>query len=215
MTEPSQKLVEEVLADARQKAERAQRRVAKEAAEVAQKLEAEGRQEAQAILAKAQASAKAARDQVLATVEIEVQRQRLHTLESQLQRIYDQVAAEAAKLDAGRVREALVRLALDGLPQFPPDLPVELALPESQHRTLGPQLVSDILAQAPQKLGRAIQLRLADRPASHSDGLVLRSADGRMEVVDSFAERLRRLWPDLRLQVAAILFPVEPQAKEK
>jgi vacuolar-type H+-ATPase subunit E/Vma4 len=215
MAEPSEKLYEEVMADAKTKAERAQRRAAKESDELRQKTAEEAQAASQSLLAAAQAEAEAKRAQTLATVDIEMQRERLSRLEVELQKVFDLATAELGRLDGARLRESLLLLALEGLSQMPPQAEVELALRVDQHGSLGPQLVADVVAQAPQKLGRAASVRLAGRPADIPDGLVLRTLDGRAEVVDSFRERLRRLWPELRLQAAAALFPESARPDEE
>jgi len=215
MVEASEKLTDEVLADARQKAERARRRGAREAEEVRERLEGEGRAAAGEWLSAARRQAQAAREQILATTEIEVQRERLASLEAELQKAYESAVEELSHLDSGRAREALLRLALEALKQLPPGVPAVLALSERDHAALGPQLAADVQARAAHEIGRGAEVRLSDRPAPVTDGVVVRSADGKTEIVQSFGERLRRLWPDLRLQVAATLFPDEFRAKER
>jgi vacuolar-type H+-ATPase subunit E/Vma4 len=214
MTEPSEKLFEEVMADARTKADRTARRGRRDAEALGRKIDQEARAAAERILADARAEAALRRDQTIATVAVEAQREELAGLEEDLQRVREAIRQRLAAIDAGRMRQAQARLALEALAQLPAG-DAEVALPARQHAEYGPALVAELAAEAAQKLKRVGAVRLADQPADIPDGVVVRAADGRMEVVETFSQRLHRLWPELRLQVAARLFPDRVKPREK
>lgn len=213
MTQPSDKLFDEVMADARTKADRARRRGVKDAEAAGQKADRQARADADKILSAARADADVKRNQILATLALEAQRDRLARLEECLQKVYHLVRHNIQTLDAPRRHDAQLRLGLEALGQMP-DGTVEIALPQGDHAEYGARLVDDLAARAAQNRGSNVTVRLADRPADVPDGLVVRSADGHTEIVNSFEERLRRLWPELRLDVAARLFPELVQTKE-
>jgi len=206
MTQPSERLFEEVLSDARTKADRARRRGERDAAAARKTAAQDAQSMVDRILADARAEADLKRGQILATVEIEAQRERLDGLEESLQKVYELVRTRLASLDPAEAREAQVRLAVDAVARMPGgDLVV--ALPAASHATDVRALAAEVSARAAAQLDRAVTARAADAPATVPDGVVIRSADGRCEIVNSFQERLRRLWPELRLAAAARLFP--------
>jgi vacuolar-type H+-ATPase subunit E/Vma4 len=213
MTDPSEKLFEEVLADGRTKADRARRRGRREAEAIRTKAAEEARAAAQNILAEARADAEARRTQILAMVEIEAKRERLAGIDQVLQAVHETAREQLGALETNAMRAAQLELALEALAQLPRE-EAEVALPPAAHQAYGEAFAGDLAARATEKLQRNVTVRPAAAPADVASGVVVRSVDGRMEVVNSLEERLRRLWPDLRRDVAAKLFPDLAQTKE-
>jgi vacuolar-type H+-ATPase subunit E/Vma4 len=216
MTQISDKLYEEVLADARTKAERERRRGQKDAEAEARKIEDKARATVEEILSAARAEGDRLRRQVLATVEVEAQRQRLARLEEILRSVYEQAERRLSELSDQEQFDALCRLTLEAAAQMPQDS-LQVALPASSPAGRAEELIRRVTAEADKTLDRNIVLRPAGVPATVTDGVVIRSEDGSVEVVQSLRERLRRLWPELRLEVARRLLPNEmnlTQAKE-
>ena len=213
MTQASDKLYDEVLADARTKADRERRRGRRDAEAMTRKIDDEIKAATDKIMAAARAEADSKRTQIMATVEIEAQRQRLSILEQALQSVYDGAARRLAELSDDELAEVQHRLAGEAIEQIPDDN-LLLALPEVSHASRGALLAERLTAEADKRFDRNVIIRLAARPAEITDGLVVRSADGSVEVVQSLSERLRRMWPDLRPQVAQQLFPEQLKALE-
>jgi len=67
--------------------------------------------------------------------------------------------------------------------------------------------VAEVTQLVAQESGRSVTVRLADRPAPIPSGVLVRGTGRSVEVVNSLEERLRRLWPELRLVAARRLFP--------
>lgn len=214
MSQPSEKLFDEVLADARTKADRARRRGERDAKAAAQKVADEVQAQVDKILKAADAEVALKRHQILATVEIEAQRDRLARLEESLAKVTQRVAAGLSSLGGQALRDAQMRLAIDAIRQLPPG-EVEVALPAKNHAEYGPPFVADLMARATKELSRPVTARLAPSGAAIADGVVVRGAGGRVEIVNSFSERLRRMWPTLRLDAARQLFPGLVTEKEK
>jgi len=214
MTQSSDKLFEEVLADGRTKVERARRRGERDAQAIRKKAAQDAQAMAERILADAGTEADLKRRQILATLEIEAQRERLGRCEDGLKRVYESVQARLASLEDHEMRQARLRLAVDAVAQMPDD-DVLVALPPDLHDAEAQQVVDELASRVAGQLGRTVTARPADRPAEVTDGLVVRSADGRREIVNSLQERLRRQWPALRIAAAARLFPEVPQRKER
>lgn len=216
MTQASDRLYDEVLADARTKADRQRRRGRREAEETTRKIDNEIKAATDKIMAAGRAEADLKRVQIMATVEIEAQRQRLSLLERALRSVHQGAARRLGELSDDQLSEVLHRLAGEAIEQIPVDN-LELALPEASHESHGAAMAERLAVEADRRLDRNVIIRLAARPAEITDGLVVRSADGSVEVVQSLAQRLRRMWPDLRLEVARQLFPEQletPQARE-
>jgi vacuolar-type H+-ATPase subunit E/Vma4 len=206
MTQPSEKLFDEVMADARTKTDRAHRRGQRDAESARKKIAKATQVQVDKILDAARAEAESRRSQILATLEIEAQRERLARLEESLAGVHDRVAAAIRSLDPGAMRRAQVRLAVEAIAQIP-DTSVELALPPDTHADAGQEIVADVMQLVAQESDRPVAVRLADRPAQIPSGVLVRAAGRSVEVVNSLEERLRRLWPELRLVAAQRLFP--------
>lgn len=213
MTQPSEKLFEEVLADARTKADRIRLRGERDAEAVRERAAQQAKAAADKILAEADAEADLKRTQILATLEIEAQRERLARLEESLQKVYGRVLADLGALDAARRLVVQARLAVEAAAQIPQD-ELELALPGAAHAERGQALADDVARRVAEQLHRNVTIHPAAGPAEIDDGVIVRTPDGRMEIVNSLEERLRRLWPELRLQVAGRLFPELLKHKE-
>lgn len=213
MTQTNSKLYDEVLADARTKADREKRRGQKDAEAAARKIDDEAQAAKDQILGAAKAEGDRLRRQVLATVEVEAQRQRLARLEEILRSVYDQAEQRLGQLSDQELADAQSRLALEAIEQLPQDS-LELALPAVSHESRAAELIQRLVAEMDQKFDRNVVIRAAERPAEINDGVVVRSEDGSVEIVQSLRERLRRMWPDLRLDVARRLLPKELNLKQ-
>ena len=206
MTQASDKLYDEVLADARSNADRERRRGRRDAEATTGKIDDEIRAATDKIMAAARAEADSKRTQIMATVEIEAQRQRLSMLERTLRSVYEAAARRLGELADDQRFDIQYQLAMEAIEQIPEDN-MELALPADSHAARGQLLADRLMAEADRKLDRNVVISRAEHPAEISDGVVVRSADRSVEVVQSLGERLRRMWPDIRLQVAQQLFP--------
>ncbi|NLX58641.1 MAG: hypothetical protein GXY74_06080 [Phycisphaerae bacterium] len=208
MTQTTNKLYDEVLSDARTKAERELRRGQKDAEAEARKIEDKARATVEEILGAARAEGDRLRRQVLATVEVEAQRQRLARLEEILRSVYERTERRLGELSDQEQFDAQCRLTLEAVAQMPHDS-LQVALPASSPAGRVDELIRRATAEADKTLDRNVALRPAGFPAAVADGVVIRSEDGSVEVVQSLRERLRRMWPELRLDVARRLLPDE------
>lgn len=206
MTQPSEKLFDEVMADARTKADRAHRRGQRDAEAARKKIAKATQVQVDKILETARAEAESRRSQILATLEIEAQRERLARLEENLAGVHDRVASALRSLDPAAMRRTQIRLAAEAIAQIP-DTSVELALPKNTHAEAGQEIVAEVMKAVAQESDRSVAVRLADRPAPIPNGVLVRATGKSVEVVNSLEERLRRLWPELRLVAARRLFP--------
>jgi vacuolar-type H+-ATPase subunit E/Vma4 len=213
MAEPSEKLFSEVRSDARAKADEIGRKAQSGAEDLKRQTAEEIRTATASVLGAAKKTAETKRSEILASVAVEVQRERLAAAEKILQSVQDGVRRKLAALSPRDAQASQVRLALEAVGQLPPNVPVDVALPAAAHGAFGAQLVQEIMKQAAAVIKRPVTVRLAAQPGAIADGVVVRTADGRIEIVNSLDERLRRLWPQLRLEIAAKLFPAETGKK--
>lgn len=206
MADSGTRLFDEVLADARTKAERTRKRGTREAEAAARRIDEQIAAEVEQIISQGRKQAEARRGEIMATVEIEAQRERLAMLEEKLDAV--RAAADRLLRDVSpEERKAGVKqLARQALDMLPPG-EYELALPAEFHGEMARQLADQlsIVAAVEADEKRKKTVRPAADPAP-GNGPVLRSADGSTVVNQDPAERLRRLWPELRLMAARKLF---------
>ncbi len=206
MTDVSNRLFDEVLADARTKADRARKRGQREAQSAAQKIDEQIDSVCQQVLAEGRKQAEARRREIMATVEIEAQRHRLARLEESLTAVRDRALKLILAIPTEKQSRSREGLALEALHMAPP-ADLELMLPDGVHQQQAPALAETLQRAALEQPDNKSQITASAKPAGGIEtGLVLRSTDGRFMIDQSFRQRLRRLWPQLRLEVARTLF---------
>ncbi len=204
-------LSDEILTDARRRAERTVKRA-----------ETEGRK----LLEQALAEAGAAGDAERREVERRLARDRQVFEASLLQEERMRRLAAQGKLIDEAFAEALKRLASregGNYPKVVRDLAVEailamrgdafvLRLAKTDADALRPGLPGEVAAAVREKSGRAVTVTVSGEAGAFDAGVVVEAADGRQRVDNSFAGRLRRLRGELRFDVADALFgpPVSP-----
>ena len=146
MTQTTNKLYDEVLSDARTKAERELRRGQKDAEAEARKIEDKARATVEEILGAARAEGDRLRRQVLATVEVEAQRQRLARLEEILRSVYERTERRLGELSDQEQFDAQCRLTLEAVAQMPHDS-LQVALPASSPAVVGS--TADVVVDVP------------------------------------------------------------------
>ena len=209
MVETGEKLFEEVLADARNKAERTRKRGEREAQAAARKIDEQIEAEVELIVAEGRRQAESRQREIMATVEIEAQRERLSLLEQSLTAVRTTAAGMLGKASDKQRRESAEKLARQALSMVPAG-EYELSLPAALHQAEAERLAAELTGMAADgsaagDAGGAITVRAAAQPAE-GDGPILRSTDGRAAIDQTLSERLRRLWPELRLIAGKSLF---------
>jgi vacuolar-type H+-ATPase subunit E/Vma4 len=205
-------LFEEVLSDARTRADTARRHGQQEANDVQERAAQETQKAVDEILAAAKSQAETRKSQTIALAGIESERERLSAIEAALQSVLARARERLASAGGEAAQQARIDLALDAVAQLPPGEAAEVAAPAGTDAT---QFAAEIARLAAEQLHRAVDLRPAPGPSGSAVGVVVRTADGRIEIVNSPEERLRRFWPEWRLELAAKLFPETTGDKEK
>jgi len=143
-------------------------------------------------------------ESILASVEAEAQRDLLAAREGELDRLFDaarQRLADKGSYDypavlAGLAAQAIGAMAAD-------EVIIELC---EQDRALATESWLD---EVRRRVGRPVTIDVSASHAPIDGGLIVHSADGRLLYDNSFRARLERLKPELRRELATMVF-VEP-----
>ena len=195
-----QRLVDQILADARRKAERAQKKADREA----EKMTAKATSEAEAILARAREDGRERAEQdsrrTLASVPLEILRHRLTCQQAALDEVRQLAETEAGNQQGDARYRTLLRLTTQAAKAIDAAGCV-VTLNEADRREVGDRLVQEAGTHA----GCKLTLDAATAPIR--GGVVVCSEDGRRAYDNSIEQRFARLWEDLRADVANTVYP--------
>ncbi len=199
-------LRDEILADAKRQAERVLKQARKEAGEIAEAAATELSAWSSRQLNTARAEAKHRADMILAGLPVETGRLRANRIESLLQSIHDEARQQLVSRDGLDQRQMLVNLCAEAIRKMSGNR-FSISLPEADRRLLGDREVEAIRLAA----GRPdLVLEIIGDPESRDAGPVVRGNDGKELCDNRLTERLERLWPELRLKIAAYTALIEP-----
>ena len=201
----SQKILEEeILQDANRSAERALKRAKREAEQIRAKADEQAQEERERILAQGRERASVERSMILAAVPLRATRHRLERQEELVRQVMADALRRLEGMDAETSLRALAGLAAAALGAMPGD---DFRVLVS---TRGPAVDADrlrheIVREARERLGRRV--RMTCEPSDDlAPGFLLQTADGRLVWDNTLAERMRRLQPLLRREMAPLLF---------
>jgi V/A-type H+-transporting ATPase subunit E len=199
---PSERVLsDEILADAERKAGRARKRGEREAKQILGRARQRAAEAAARTLEAAEERAQRLEAAAMATFETEVQRDLLAVRERQLDALFDAARARLADKDGYDYPAVLADLAAQAIEAMPADRMV-LELNEGDRGIASSGWLDDVR----RRIGRPVEIAVADAPAPIDGGLTVRSADGRLLYDNSFDARIERLKPELRRQLAAKVF---------
>ncbi len=197
-------LADEILAEAKRQAEDVVRAAEAEAKATVGRAVSEAEKAHAAALR--EVDQRVARDAEIAEAGLKhlQRKQRLAAQGQLLAEAFDK-ALERLRSRQGFDNRAVLRLlAVDAIEGIPGDT-VTLVLSPAD-ASLGAGLVPEVADAVRKKSGRAVTVRLSDRPGAFEGGVMAISADGSQCVDNSFAGRLKRLESELRFEVADVLF---------
>jgi V/A-type H+-transporting ATPase subunit E len=198
----AEKIVERILADARQQAEA----LVAEAEEKAARIIAQGKEEAeksrQEILERARATAEERRRRILTIAELEGRKAFLAAKEAMLEEAFTTALQELQKLDVPTYQKIIRSLLLASVQTGTEEVIIS---PADKDRVT-PAFIKEVNRELKDQ-GRKGNLTLVveDRPLG--GGFILRS--GGVDINNSFAAILKMQRDELEPEVAAILFPRE------
>jgi vacuolar-type H+-ATPase subunit E/Vma4 len=135
---------------------------------------------------------------ILATVQVEADRLRSDRVESLLQSVREEATARLLARDGFESRETVVALAAEAVSQMKGET-FAVQLSPADCVRFGEGLAEEII----RRVGRSqLSLTIAKEPALTGRGLVVRDLEGRQVWDNQFEQRLERLWPELRRQIA-------------
>lgn len=190
-------LRDEILADAERQAKRILRNANREAQTLIDKATADSQRECGEKQAVAEALAERKHTLIFATVPVEIRRMRAARVEHELERLRDAVRTllrEREGFDYPRALEDLAVEALDGMEGEA--FVLELS---REDRSLADEL---LVAVRKRLADQPVEIVVASEPAEIHGGLIVRDATGRQVWINSLEDRLDRMWPLLRSQIA-------------
>ena len=207
-------LSEEIRADARRQAERILRHAEREANNILEQADKEAQQQRASIVEDAERRVRQRKENLVATIELELQRLMRDAAEQVIQHVRQTVESRLSQLrKQPDYADVLLELALEAVQQMKGEEFV-LVLCEGERAELGPALAERLVHEVERKAGRRIEVLLAEDTLGASGGLVVGRADGREVSDQTFSARMARLWPELRFEVAGILFPERTDGNE-
>jgi len=195
-------LSDEIINDAQKKATRAATRAERDAKKLLSQAEKKAEAVAEGVLAAARERAERQARSILATVGQEVRREELDAKEAVLDDLFRQAITRLAKREGYDYPATMAALAAEAIRAMDS---AEVVLGFAQG--CAAIATDEWLADVKRRVGRGVTIRIAEQPEPIRGGLVARSADGRLVYDNSFAARLARQRPELRRQVAAMLYP--------
>ena len=196
------KLEEEILADARRKADKIVERARRETEKILAQAEKSAEEEAAKIIAHFKERADKQRSIILATVDIEIKKRRLAREDRKVRSIIDEAKKRLFDKQSYDYKRALVNLATDAIRKMQGNDFV-ICLGKSDGNVAHDSLLSAIKSGVED---RAINLKFDSSPLLITGGILVKSADGRQYYDNSFDARLKRLQDYLRKFVADIIF---------
>jgi len=214
VSEQTDTLEKQILEDARRQAEPILRRARREAKEVLRRAEEEAARRRSEVCDRAARKAEAEAERLRARAELEAENIRRRAREEILRQVRNQ-AVEALRAVTGTARyeEILVRLGLAALEAMS-GRRFELVMREQDRDACGERVARILRERAATELGKQIIVTVADETAVGIGGLVVRRADGHQVCDQTFEARLDRLWDQLRVEVAGVLFG-EPESPDE
>jgi len=204
---PEKILTEEILAEARREQEQTIRRARQEAETLLAKAAAEAEKMRQERVTLARAEASRRKELILATVPVEVGRMRSARIEELLQSIREEGRRKLMACDGFDYRKTVIALAAEAIGRMAGDAFV-VKLAAADHAAWDEELTEDIA----RRVGRSpLSITISDEPTITERGLIVQDIEGRQWWDNRLTARLKRLWPELRQQVAVGIF-LEPES---
>jgi len=204
------KLEEEILADARRRADRIIKRAKREAEKIAEQGEKAAQEEAKRIIARFAERAERMAAVARASVDIEIEKKRLARQEQAIQSIFEEAMKKLGDKRSYDYKTAVINLASYAIRKMAGnDLTIRL---DKSDKTFADNSLVDAIKERVKE--KAINLKVSSSASSIGAGVLVESADGRQLYDNSFEKRLKRLREPLRKKVADIIFGEHGERRE-
>lgn len=194
----TEKLREEILADAGREAEKIVMRAKQDAEALLTNAAAEAERLRQERLNEAGAEAAHQNELILATVPVEIERLRAARIEALLATIYEEAGEQLLVRKGFEYRETVIALSAYAIRRMEGDTFV-VKLSDADQAALGDALAEEIAGRA----GRPVKITISNAPDISEGGVIVEDGEARQVWDNRFLKRLERLWPELRRQIAA------------
>ena len=204
MQEQEAKLQQEILQDARKKAERTIDRARKECAKLKSAVESQQAQERETLLAQAGAEAAIKTRSILAGIRHDIQKQWLRSREAVIGSVFQEALTQ---LTAGHDIDrplSLKSLLEEAIQTIGLEKGLQISCRPEEATVFTPEQLAEIAGRNGGADGLAATWRLKPDPAL-TGGLVVTSADGRRRVDQTYSGRLNRRRQQLRNQVEELI----------
>ncbi len=204
MTEPTDMLADQILADARKQCGPIRRRAERERESTLRRARQDAERKRDQIVRRAEQKAEVESHRMHARTELEVENIKRQAQEQILLQARRQ-ATEGLREQTrrGHYAEQLVRLALAAVRAMK-GARFELVLRE-EDKAHAEKIIEALRQRTSGDLGRQVEVAVAQETVRAGGGLIVRSADGRQVCDQTFEARLRRLWEELREEIAGNL----------
>ena len=194
----TEKLREEILADAGREAEKIVMRAKQDAEDLLAGTAAETDRLRKERLNEANEEAAHQSELILATVPVEIDRLRAARIEALLATIYEEAGEQLLAREGFGYRKTLVALAAHAIHRMEGDDFVVKLSGEDQ-AALGDALAEEITG----RVDRQVNITISNTPDISEGGVIVEDGEARQVWDNRLLKRLERLWPELRRQIAA------------
>lgn len=194
----TEKLREEILADAGREVEKIVMRAKQDAEDLLAGTAAEADRLRKERLNEANEEAAHQSELILATVPVEIDRLRAARIEALLATIYEEAGEQLLAREGFEYRKTLVALAAHAILRMEGDDFVVKLSGEDQ-AALGDALAEEIAG----RVERPVNITISNTPDISEGGVIVEDGEARQVWDNRLLKRLERLWPELRRQIAA------------
>lgn len=198
-------LTDEILADARRQAKRKLETAKQSADQILSKGRSNADETKKNILDEAHRKLEHDRGLILADIPHQRQIQTLQIKEQIIAGLFDQALSKLKSRQGYDLGAALVELSAQAVAELGGDSFLLEVAPQDA-KAFSERLLRDVPARVQQATGRKATFQVAESDKLPDGGVIIRSADGRMMVDNSFATRIRRARQALRTDIAKLLF---------
>lgn len=205
----TEKLHEEILADARMEGEKIVFRAKQDAEAFLTNAAAEANRAGQERLDQARAEADRRSALILSTVAVETDRFRAARIEALLESVHEEARQRLLDREGFEYRETVIDLASHAIRRMAGTAFV-VKLPDTEKPTVGNNLVDEIVRH----VGQPVSITISYEQDTTGGGAVVEDAEAHQLWDNRLLKRLERLWPELRRQIAlGAGFVVETESK--
>ncbi len=193
----TEKLHEEILAEARKESEEIIARARHDAEIFLTSADAVAERTRQEKLDQARAEADIKSGLIRATIPVETGRLRTSRVETLLESVHEEARRRLVSREGFEYRETVIILASDAIRQMTGDAFV-VKLSWADQAILGDGLAEKIAL----RVGRSVNITVSLEPDITESGVMVEDGEARQVWDNRLVKRLERLWPELRRQIA-------------